>query len=48
MLKECMNDFEIREAMSQKGLTLLSQKIATLVENGTTSLQEALRVGIRD
>ncbi len=48
MLKEGMNDFEIREAMSQKGLTLLSQKIATLVENGTTSLQEALRVGIRD
>ncbi len=48
MLKDDMKDFEIREAMHKKGLILLSQKIANLVKNGTTSLQEALRVGIRD
>ncbi|MFK5882378.1 MAG: GspE/PulE family protein [Sulfurospirillum sp.] len=48
MLKKDMKDFEIREAMHQKGLVLLAQKISSLVEDGTTSFQEALRVGIRD
>ncbi len=48
MLKKDMKDFEIREEMQKNGLVLLSQKIKVLVENGTTSLQEALRVGMRD
>lgn len=48
MLKNHMKDFEIREAMQKKGLVLLSKKIEALVENGTTSMQEALRVGMRD
>jgi len=48
MLKKDMKDFEIREAMHQNGLVLLAQKISFLVEDGTTSFQEALRVGIRD
>jgi len=48
MLKEGMKDFEIREAMRDKGLVLLSKKIEALVENGTTSMQEALRVGMKD
>jgi general secretion pathway protein E len=48
MLKDGMKDFEIREAMQKKGLILLSQKIEDLVKNGTTSMQEALRVGMKD
>jgi len=48
MLKKGMNDFEIREIMHRNGLVLLSQKISSLVENGTTSFQEALRVGLKD
>jgi len=48
MLKDGMKDFEIREAMKQKGLVLLSSKIKDLVDDGTTSRQEALRVGIKD
>ncbi len=48
MLKNGMKDFEIREAMVKKGLVLLSSKIEKLVEEGVTSLPEALRVGMRD
>jgi len=48
MLKNNMKDFEIREALQKKGLVLLSKKIEALVEDGTTSLEEALRVGMRD
>ncbi len=48
MLKNGMKDFEIREAMVKKGLVLLSSKIERLVEDGITSLTEALRVGMRD
>lgn len=48
MLKKGMKDFEIREAMQKKGLVLLSSKIENLVENGVTSMHEALRVGMRD
>lgn len=48
MLKNGMKDFEIREAMKEKGLVLLSEKIEALVKDGTTSLEEALRVGMRD
>jgi len=48
MLKEGMKDFEIREAMQKKGLVLLSSKIEALVLDGTTSMQEGLRVGMKD
>ena len=48
MLKKEMKDFEIREAMQKKGLVLLSTKIESLLKSGTTSLQEAIRVGLRD
>ncbi len=48
MLKDGLKDFEIREAMQKKGLVLLSSKIEALLENGTTSMQEALRVGMHE
>ncbi len=48
MLKRGLKDYEIREEMAKNGLVLLGEKIKNLVENGTTSLQEALRVGMRD
>ncbi len=48
MLKDGLKDFEIREAMQKKGLVLLSSKIEDLVKKGTPSMQEALRVGMRD
>lgn len=48
MLKDGLKDFEIRETMKTKGLVLLSEKIEALVKDGTTSLEEGLRVGMRD
>ena len=48
MLKDGMKDFEVRESMQKKGLVLLSTKIEILVKDGITSLQEGLRVGMRD
>ena len=48
MLKNGMKDFEIREALEKKGMVLLSTKIEALVNDGITSMQEALRVGMKD
>ncbi len=48
MLKNGLKDFEIKEAMQKKGLIPLSQKLEKLVKDGVTSIEEALRVGMRD
>jgi general secretion pathway protein E len=48
MLKEDKKDFEMREAMQKKGMVLLKEKLEALVEEGITSQEEALRVGMGD
>ncbi len=47
MLKKDMKDYEIRDVMSRNGMVLLEEKLKKVVENGTTSIKEALRVGMR-
>lgn len=42
------NDTEIKKAMIKQGMKTLQENIKELLENGETSLKEALRVGLMD
>jgi len=48
MLKEGLSDFEIREAMQRRGMRLISDKLKVLLLDGTTSLNEVIRIGLKD
>ena len=48
MLKDGMSDFEIREAMRQRGMKLIHEQLLELYLNGVTSLKEIIRVGLKD
>jgi general secretion pathway protein E len=48
MMKDGFNDYQIREAMKQKGLITISDRLKELLLNGETSYEEALRVGLMD
>ncbi len=48
LLKETTNDHQIRALAKQKGLTTLSDRLKKLLLSGQTSMDEALRVGIKD
>lgn len=48
MMKEGMNDFQIREAMKKKGMKTLSDKLKEMLLSGETSYEEAIRVGLMD
>ncbi len=48
MLKNKMTDFEIREAMQDKGMHTISQRLLELLLAGETSLKEVIRVGLKD
>ena len=48
MLKKGLSDFEIREAMQRKGMRLISDKLKDLLLDGTTSLNEVIRIGLKD
>jgi general secretion pathway protein E len=48
MLKNKMTDYEIREAMSKRGVETISQKLLALLLEGETSLKEVIRVGLKD
>lgn len=48
LLKETTNDHQIRALAKQKGLTTLSNRLKKLLLSGQTSMDEALRVGIKD
>ena len=48
MLKDNMTDFEIREAMQKKGMRLIHEQLLDLYVDGETSLQEIIRVGLKD
>lgn len=47
-IKKGLNDHEIREAMKQQGMKTISDKLKEMMKSGTTSYEEALRVGIMD
>jgi len=48
MLKEGLSDFEIREAMRQRGMKLIHEQLLELYLQGVTSLKEIIRVGLKD
>jgi len=48
MMKNGLNDHEIREVMKQQGMSTISDKLKDMMAQGLTSYEEALRVGIMD
>ena len=48
MLKEGLNDHEIRESMKKRGMRTISDKLKEMMAEGSTSYEEALRVGLMD
>ncbi len=48
LMKRGLNDHEIREVMKSQGMETISDKLKAMMKNGTTSYEEALRVGIMD
>jgi len=48
MITKGMNDNEIREIMKKEGMHTISDKLGDMMEQGITSYEEALRVGLMD
>jgi len=48
MMKDGFNDYQIREAMKQKGMKTISDRLKDMLIAGETSYEEALRVGLMD
>ena len=48
MMKDGYNDFQVREAMKKQGMKTIADKLKDMLMAGTTSYQEAVRVGIMD
>ncbi len=48
MMKDGFNDHQIREAMKQKGMATISDKLKQMLMAGQTSYEEAIRVGLMD
>jgi general secretion pathway protein E len=48
MLKSGLNDHEIRESMRRLGMHTISDKLKDMMIEGSTSYEEALRVGLMD
>ena len=48
LLKDEVDDHEIRTLSIENGMKTLSSQLVTLVERGVTSMDEAIRVGIKE
>jgi general secretion pathway protein E len=48
MMKDGFNDYQIREAMKKKGMITISDKLKSMLFEGETSYEEAIRVGLMD
>ena len=48
MMKDGFNDHQIREAMKQRGMKTISDKLKEMMLAGETSYEEAVRVGLMD
>ncbi len=48
MMKDGFNDHQIREAMKQRGMKTISDKLKEMMLSGETSYEEAVRVGLMD
>jgi len=48
MMKDGFNDHQVREAMKKRGMQTIADKLRAMIIAGTTSYEEAVRVGIMD
>ena len=48
MMKDGFNDHQVREAMKSHGMKTIADKLTDMLLAGTTSYEEAIRVGIMD
>jgi general secretion pathway protein E len=48
MMKQGLNDHEIREVMKKQGMKTIADKLKDMMSKGLTSYEEAVRVGIMD
>jgi len=48
MMKDGFNDYQVREAMKQNGMKTIADKLKEMLLEGTTSYEEAIRVGLMD
>jgi general secretion pathway protein E len=48
MMKDGFNDHQVREAMKARGMSTIADKLTDMLLEGTTSYEEAVRVGIMD
>jgi general secretion pathway protein E len=48
MMKDGFNDHQVRESMKKRGMSTIADKLRTMLINGETSYEEAVRVGIMD
>ena len=48
MVKDGLNDHQVREAMKQNGMVTIADKLKEMLMNGETSYEEAIRVGLMD
>ncbi|MDQ7086278.1 MAG: GspE/PulE family protein [Sulfurovum sp.] len=48
MMKDGFNDFQVRESMKKRGMLTIADKLREMLIAGTTSYEEAVRVGIMD
>lgn len=48
LMKDTSNDYEIKQLMKKKGMLFLADKLKTLLLDEVTSMEEIIRVGIKD
>ena len=48
MVKDGLNDHQVREAMKQNGMVTIADKLKDMLLGGETSYEEAIRVGLMD
>ncbi|MCF6244710.1 MAG: GspE/PulE family protein [Sulfurovum sp.] len=48
MMKDGLNDFQVREAMKKNGMKTIADKLKEMLLSGVTSYEEAIRVGLMD
>jgi general secretion pathway protein E len=48
LLKNTDNDYELREGMKQRGMRFLRDQLIDLLCSGVTSLDEIIRVGVKE
>ena len=48
MVKDGLNDHQVREAMKKNGMVTIADKLREMLSSGVTSYEEAIRVGLMD